>query len=284
MCRWRSNVVSAITGMKPIKTLITLATLFFAATTYANPAGAWQSWRAGVDVAYFNQAGDAVRASDDAITVVRVDPAHMNFRVLTAAAHGGRLNAEQWAKQHQQTCTINAGMYHRNGTHTGMLKTGNTYHNAKLAKSYKSVIVFNPKRRRAPAFKILDGSCDRLSKNALYADAVQNIRALSCTGKNVWKPRAEKWSMALMGQDGSGRALLMFSRTPYTVHGFIRYAKTLPIDLQRAAYLEGAHVAQLYCRDGDKVIDLVGHFRGSNASLGNSIRWEIPNVIGVAPK
>ena len=88
-----------------------------------------------------------------------------------------------------------------------------------------------------------------------------------------------------MGADVSGRMLMIFCRTPYSVHDMIDMLLELPLDLHNAMYLEGGPEASFYLTSGEKEVRGFGSYEtGFYESDENADFWPLPNVIGISPK
>ena len=93
------------------------------------------------------------------------------------------------------------------------------------------------------------------------------------------------WSEAALGEDSSGRALFIFSRSPFTMHEFNRKLLSLEIGLVAAQHLEGGPEAQLYLGIGNVTHEMFGSYETSfRENDGNTAPWPIPNVLGVRPR
>ena len=93
------------------------------------------------------------------------------------------------------------------------------------------------------------------------------------------------WSEAALGEDSSGRALFIFSRSPFTMHDFNQELLSLRIGLVAAQHLEGGAEAQLYLRIGGITLEMFGSYATSfRENDGNVTPQPIPNVLGVRPR
>lgn len=222
---------------------------------------------------------------DSKITVVKIDPEHYSFKLLSASELGIEpLTAKEWAKQYHLAAAVNAGMYQENGvTNVGYMKNFDHVNNPRLARKYKSVLAFNRTTADVPEIQLIDLDCQGFDRiKGKYNTFIQDIRMISCQGENVWKKQPEAWSMVALGVDRKGKVLLMFTESPYTVHDFIEMLLKLPLALRSAMYLEGGKQASLYLSLNGTEIDKVGAFKSSLYS--NYTAWPLPNVIGIVKK
>ena len=87
----------------------------------------WQQLSPGLELGEYVPAQKS-EIGNSKITVLRIDPKHYSFRLLTAAEHQDqRKTAAQWCQQHKLVACINAGMYQPDGQNVGyMRKNGGT--------------------------------------------------------------------------------------------------------------------------------------------------------------
>jgi hypothetical protein len=221
------------------------------------------------------------------VTVVRVDPAEWEIGLHCASAHdldAGR-TAREWCDSLGLAAAINAGMYATDArTHVGYLRDG-AHVNSARRNSYQSVAVFRPRTPGAPAFRIVDLDLPGASFDSLlarYDGLVQNLRLIRRPRENRWSPLPKTWSEAALGEDEEGRALLLFCRTPLSMHDF--NAKLLAAEelkLVCAQHLEGGRQAQLFVRAGDVERELVGESVSGLTTDESPPAWPIPNVLGI---
>jgi hypothetical protein len=197
------------------------------------------------------------------------------------------MTAEQWCERRGLVAAINAGMFATDyRTHVGYLRSGG-HVNSSVMNQYKSVAAFDPVDAGAQAFRIYDLDDEGISLDAInesYDSVVQNLRLIKRPGSNRWEEQDKRWSEAALGEDEQGRALLIFCRSPYSMHDLNRALLNLPLGLVAAQHLEGGPEAQLFVRAGEIEVNLVGSYEsGFNEHNGNRTAWPIPNVIGIAP-
>jgi hypothetical protein len=241
-----------------------------------------------MDLAEFN-VGLPAAVGDSSVVVLRVDPSRWDLRLCCATEEvdGRRMTAEQWCEQLGLVAAINAGMFATDyRTHVGYLRSG-THVNSATVNQYRSVAAFDPVDAGTPAFRIYDLDDEGSSLDAIneaYDSVVQNLRLIKRPGSNRWEQQEKRWSEAALGEDEQGRALLIFCRSPYSMHDLNSALLELPLGLVAAQHLEGGPEAQLFVRTGDSRIELVGSYEsGFSESNDNRAAWPIPNVIGVAP-
>jgi len=174
-------------------------------------------------------------------------------------------------------------------THVGYLVSKGHVNNNHVNR-YLSVAAFNPKKGKKglPEFRIFDlddpgTTMDTIRDN--FSSIVQNLRLIKRPEENRWRQQGKRWSEAALGEDHSGRALFIFSRTPFTMYDLNRELLSLGIGLVAAQHLEGGPEAQLYLRIGNVVREMFGSYETSfQENDGNAAAWRIPNVIGIRPR
>jgi hypothetical protein len=257
--------------------LFSLFPLFLSGPLRASPPS-WQPVAPGLEVGRFG---------DPPVTVVRVDPARFEFRLLSAKTLGlpAGLTAPQWVERHGVSGVINASMFQADHlTSVGHMRDERAANNKSWNKD-NAVFVSRPRRPGLPPVRILDRACEDAAGLARdYDVAAQNIRMIDCQGRNVWAQQPRKWSTACVGTDAQGRVLLVHVRAPYTTHDLIDVLLRLPLGLRRLMYVEGGPEASLYVKAGGReVVAEMGSFEtGFFESDGNRVFWPLPNVIAFA--
>ena len=249
------------------------------------PAATWTSLEPGLDLGEL-EAPRKAAVGDSVIRLLRIDPARFEFRLLNASApgQGGSLTAREWVRHNGLVAAINAGMYQADhSTGVSLQRSRDHTNNPRLSKD-KAVLAFDPLDDGLPPVQIIDRECqDFDALKGRYAALVQNIRMISCTGKNVWSQQPARWSTAALATDARGRILFIHVRSPYSVHDLIDNLMTLPLDLKSAMYLEGGTEAQLYIKSGERQFEFLGSHGTLSRDDGDAPRARpIPNVIGIA--
>ena len=253
----------------------------------AHQAAVQEPWRvleAGLDLGDF-RAPVASDVGNSRITVLRIDPARFRLVLANASAMPDRRprTAREWATGKGLLAAINASMYRADHlTSVGLMKSGDRVNNPSLTRD-NAVLAFDRVMDSVPPVQIIDRGCEDLEAiGPRYRTLVQSIRMIDCHGRNVWSQQPKKWSTAAIGLDESGRALFLFTRSPYSTHDFIDMLLRLPIDLVRAMYVEGGPEAQLFVKAGGIEVEKSGSFEtGFFESDANDRSWPVPNVVGV---
>lgn len=249
-------------------------------------AFAWEHLEQGLDLA-IAEAPIHTNIGDNRLYVLRIDPAYFSFELISAKTEQDKPRpATEWVKKHQLVAAINAGMYQMDHlTNVGFMKDHDKANNPKISKD-NVMVAFHPTNDSLAAFTLLDRSCDDWDKLLpQYQSASQGIRMVKCEGKNVWSKQPKYWSTAAIGIDKQGRALFLFTRTPYAVHDFVQMMLDLPIGLQRCMYLEGGPETSFVLRHPKMDLTRMGSFEtGFLEDDSNDRLWHIPNMIGIVRK
>ncbi|MBW1807790.1 MAG: phosphodiester glycosidase family protein [Deltaproteobacteria bacterium] len=240
----------------------------------------------GLELAFVSASKKSSHA-DSKFTLVRINPKHQQLKLLMVSQLGGRKQtAPAWAKQHDLTLVVNAGMFEAEGDQsraTFFMKNFEHVNNLKLA-GQNAFLAFNPKNKDLAAVQIIDRRCQNFAQlSKQYETLIQGIRMVDCHQKNTWSLQPKKWSMVVVAMDKHDRVIFIFSRSPYRVHNFIKMLMKLPLDIRNMMYLEGGPEASLFLTSGDTKLAKFGSYEtGFFESDTNKKFWPIPNVIGVA--
>lgn len=246
----------------------------------------WRHLDVGLELGIF-PASQKSRVGDSRVTVLRIDPRHYEFKLLTSTEYGREpQTVRRWAEDFGLIAAVNAGMYqedHR--TSVGFLQNFDHVNNPHVNKN-RTIFAFNPTDSTFPPAQIIDRTCqDFEALRPKYRSFLQSIRMLSCRQENVWSPRQKAWSIVALGMDKQGRILFLFTQSPYTVHDFINILLELPLDIYNAMYLEGGPPATLYISCNGFRMERHGIIEAG--PLQDSVLntdWPIPNVLGVVKK
>ena len=249
-------------------------------------ADEWQKLADGLELGIFASPQPA-EIGDSKIRILRIDPGRYELKLLNASVSkkGRPLSAKQWCRQNGLVAAINASMYQEDfKTSVSYMRTRTHVNNPRLREKDMTILAFDRLGTGVPEVKIIDRQCEdfRFWKNK-YGSLVQSIRMISCTGKNVWRQQAKKYSTVAIGIDTADRVLLIHVGSPYSTHDLINILKTLPLQIARAMYTEGGPQAQLYIKTGAQEYEFVGHSEIDLSNNTNSLfSWPIPNVIGIS--
>jgi len=249
----------------------------------------WNELGPGLELGTFVAARPS-DVGDSRIRVLRVDPARWELVLLNASADPtmGNRTVGDWVETEGLVAAINASMYQMDhSTSTAHMERAGHVNNPRWTTD-NATLAFDvrPGEASRGPLTILDPACDDVpAGRSAYRTLVQSIRMLRCDGVNVWSQQDTRWSHAAIGLDGSGRALFVHARSPWSTHDFIDLLRELPLDLRRLQYAEGGPEASLSVKAGGVRLDLFGSYEtGFFESDDNDRPWPVPNVVGVRAK
>lgn len=249
--------------------------------------GSFKQLSEGLELGQFKVA-PATPVGDSTVVVLRIDPRLWGLTMICASTNPSSQNmtAKEWADQHSLIAAINAGMFNADyRTHMGFMKVGDHLNNPH-ANDYQSAAAFGRIKTGIPEFRIFD--LDEMSLDSIranYSHVIQNLRLIKRPGVNRWSQQDKRWSEAALGEDTEGRVLFIYCRSPFSMHDLNRILLSLPIEIVSAQHLEGGPEAQLYLKQGETELELVGSYETSfNENDSNLRAWPVPNVIGIVPK
>ena len=268
--------------MTPFILAVTGLIMLLAATASAAPEIPWKQADKGLQVAEFQT--DFENASY-AITLVRIDPGYYSFQLLCATENGKEpLSVKEWALRRHLVAAVNASMFQADGlTSIDFMKNFAHVNNPRLSRD-NTILAFNPVDKNLPQIQLIDRECQDFDDlRTKYRSFVQSIRMISCRGENVWSRQDAKWSILAMGMDVQGNILILFCRTPGSVHDFIQILLSLPLSLKSAMYLEGGPQTSLYISTPKITLERYCTLGGLES---DSLKFAlpIPNVIGITRK
>ena len=231
--------------------------------------------------------------SESEIIIIKIDPNLYNINLFSANQYNhGNLTVEEWAERYNLIISLNAGMFQEDySSNVGYMKEFN-YINNPYINSYQSIAAFNPKDSTEKQFKIFDIEKynGKINKNEIrdiisnYNSVIQNLRLIKRPAENRWSQKKEKWSEIALGEDKNGNMLLIFCRSPYSMHDLNNILIDLPINIMSAQHLEGGPEASLYLKHKNIELSYVGSYETSFWDNNNFIFWKLPNIIGISKK
>ncbi len=264
-----------------------LALAFAAAPLPASAAGEgclvdgrWTAWAPGFEVGRF-PLDEPAPAGDGRVVLARIDPASWRTRLVPLERPQ---TARAYAAAHPEVVAVtNAGMFAADGrTHVGSMVVDGR-ERGRPAASYLSVAEWEPEGA-GPPFRIRDLDAPDPGGGP-YRQRVQNLRLVRHPGENRWHRRDRRWSEAALGEDGEGRMLLVFARSPYTMRDLDEGLLALPVGLRAAQHLEGGPEAQLLLRAGGCAFEGFGSWEtGFHENDDVDRPWPVPNLLVVTPR
>ena len=256
--------------------------------TGSNPDTDWQKLSDGLELGFFHSPQPS-ETGDSMIRVLRIEPDRYRLKLLNASASdkGRPLSAKEWCRQNGLVAAINASMFQADlKASVSLMRTKNHINNPRLSKKYKAILAFDRQSPDVPPVKIID--IDRQCEDfniweKKYKTLIQNYRMISCKGKNVWAPQTQKVSTAAIAVDHLGRVLFIHVGSLYSTHDLINILKKLPLNIDRAMYVEGGPQAQLYINIGTHEYEFVGNYKIEIEENMNALfSRPIPNVVGIS--
>ena len=268
--------------------LLALLSTFLLSLLSCTPSSqiVWEKVDEGLFLAEVS-AGQKSIVGDGKITILKINPAHYNFHLLSAKRKNENVKtAEQWAKQKDMLAVVNAGMYRDDfQTNMGFMQDYNFVNNKELNKD-NTIVAFNRNNDTLPEVQIIDCVCqDWDVLKYQYQSFTQSIRMVDCNQVNKWSQQERIWSMVIFAMDKQENVLFIFTRSPHSVHDFVEMLLDLPLDIYNAMYLEGGPEASIYLDHNNKKIAKFGSYEtGFNENDDNNRFWQIPNMIGITKK
>jgi len=253
----------------------------------ALPDQPWTQLEPGLELGLF-PAPRPSSTGDSVIRILRIDPERFELRLLNASATKDKrpYTAKHWCERFRCIAAINASMFQTDlSTSISLMRTGEHVNNPRLTRD-RAILAFNRLSKDVPPVLMIDRDCDDLdSLRGKYGTLIQNIRMLSCKGKNVWTQQPQRWSTAAVGTDRKGRVLFIHVRSPFTTHDLVNILMELPLELARAMYVEGGPEAQLFVGAGGRSEEFVGMYDIPFYDSDSADRARpVPNVIAVSRK
>lgn len=245
----------------------------------------WQKLEPGLELAR-TKAPKASESGNSIITILRADLRKFDLKLLSAKNLGvENRTAKVWAGRAGLVAAINAGLFAKDyKTNVGLMVDRGKINNRRLNK-FGALLGFNRTSKRLPRAAIIDRHCKSHRRfRRQYRTVIQGPRLWSCRGSNRWSPRRRAWSMAIFALDRKGRALFIFTRSPYTVFAFVNMIRKMPLGVRTGLYLDGGRPSQLYIKAGGQEIELTGAFGSTGGAWLKFGARPIPNVLGLVRK
>ncbi len=227
-----------------------------------------------------------VDVGDRMITIVRVDLERYAFRFLTGR-DGPPRPLDRWVEGEHLAGGINAGMFLEDGRPCGWLQSRGEVLQRRTPATFEAVVAFDPVRAGASAFVVGGTGCERSldALRASHGSVLQSRRLLvDCAGHATdWRTR--RFSAAAIGVDRQGRAVLVHVRTPYRMQVLARMLAAPALGIRGLVYMEGGPEASLVIdAEGVRVGERGSWEDGFHEADDNDAYWDLPNVIGLAPR
>jgi hypothetical protein len=223
----------------------------------------------------------ALDGTQSCLTLVRIDLARYRLEVRTARADGGVRPAPRWAADFGLVAAINTSMFGDDQRSVGILFDARTVNREHDNPKQGGFFAFDPVDPRDPPALVTGRGCPGFDLAALrrrYRGLVQDYRLLDCDGRPIGWADPKIYSAALIAVDREGRAVFAHARAPMTMRALSRVLADL--DLAGALFVEGGPEASLVAG----AVQEIGSFETGFWDDSNHRFWDIPNVLGAAPR
>lgn len=228
-----------------------------------------------------------VDVGDRIATIVRVDLRRYAFRFLTESTDGPRRTLPAWMRDFDLAGGINAGMFLPSGRSCGYLRARGEVRSDRRPPGWDAVIGFDPTTGGAP-FALGGAGCGRDLEGMrdVFGSVLQGRKMLvDCAGRATTTWRTNRFSSALLGVDREGRAVLVHTRTPYRMQVLAPMLADPALGIRGLAYMEGGPEASVMVQaEGHRVAEMGSYEDGFWPRDDNREFWDLPNVVGFAPR
>ncbi len=228
------------------------------------------------------------KVADKNIYVLKINPDQYQFELVCSTENDTTFRTvDEWCKLKGCVAGFNAGMYSLKKSTIGMgyLRNFDHFNNGEFRSVYKAIAAFNRKTGAVPDFDIFDLEKEKWETiESQYNSFLQSIRMID-GNRNVSPWRTKKklsCSMIVMATDAQKNVLVLLTRIPYSLNIFARMMLQMPLNIQRAMYLEGGPESSLFVATKDSSIQKFGSwvYPGYAHDKNDQFR-KLPNIIGV---
>ena len=272
ICLGLSVLVTGCATLPPISTPLSRPTSTWSAPPTFTPAPTrtplppdtgWQPVRPGVEIRSIDI---AVAPSTERVTVARLDPSQVTFRVVYTPGIAYPISA--WAQQQGALLVVNGGYFTSEEVVTGLTISGGVSYGAGYGDyagmfAVTSADAVSVRRLRAWPYDPAEG----------LRDAIQSFPVLVRPGGEVgFPPDADDGTPSrrtVVAQDRSGRILLLIAPRGYlSLHEMAVWLAGSDLDVDTALNLDGGTSSGFWMVDGPQIESMVS----------------VPVVIGVFAK
>ena len=182
---------------------------------------------------------------------------------------------------------INAGMFLPSGQSCGFLMQKGEVRSGRRPSKFDGAIGFDP-LGGLPPFVVAGRGCSKgfgwVRKN--FGSMLQGYKMMvDCQGRAVAWQHTRRFSAAGIGVDRDGWAVLVHCRTPYRPKVLNEMLADPALGIRGLIYVEGGPEASLVVNAGPHSVAEMGSWEdGFYPSDENHDFWDLPNVIGFAPR
>jgi uncharacterized protein YigE (DUF2233 family) len=206
----------------------------------------WRTLRPGVEFATLR--GEPwCRYGSASVAVLRLDPSRVRIRVRHFSREPERrpLDILEWQRRSGAIAVFNAGQYYDDYSYMGMLASGGKVISRRPHPTYKAALVAGPSTG-APAIRVLDLTLEPLDPDSLgWSEVAQSFMLFDRDGKVRVRRSDQVAARTAVGEDRSGRIVVLTSEGGYTLWDFAQLLKKLPLELSQAMSMDGGLEAEM---------------------------------------
>jgi uncharacterized protein YigE (DUF2233 family) len=184
------------------------------------------------------------------IAVMRLDPARVRLRVLHYSRQPERrpLSIVEWQKRSGALAVFNAGQYYPDLSYMGLLKSDGVVISPRRHPTFQAALVAGPAGHGSRA-RVLDLSRHSLdARTPEWRQVAQSFMLFDVTGAVRARKSAQVANRTAVGEDASGRLVVITSEGGYTLHDFALLLQASSLKLTHAMAMDGGHEAELCVR------------------------------------
>jgi uncharacterized protein YigE (DUF2233 family) len=206
----------------------------------------WTPLRDGVE--FMTLQGDPwCRRGSSEIAVLRVDPARVRLRVLHYSRQPERLplSIVEWQRRTGAVAVFNAGQYYPDLSYMGLLVSGGVPVSRRPHPEFKAALVAAP-RHGGRGARVLDLERDALDVSSpAWREVAQSFMLFDRQGRRRIRRSDQVANRTVVGQDRSGRLVIVTSEGGYTLWDFARLLQKAPLGLSHAMAMDGGYEAEV---------------------------------------
>ena len=246
----------------------------------------WRTLRPGVEFATL-RGEPYCRSGSAGVAALRLEPSRVSVHVrhYTREPDKRPLDILEWQRRSGALAVFNAGQYYGDYSYMGLLASRGVIVSRRTHPTFKAALVAGP-RDGGTAVRVLDLSRVRLDPDSLrWSDVAQSFMLFDRDGTVRVRHSDQVAARTAVGQDRTGRIVVLTSEGGYTLWDFANLLKSLPLELSQAMAMDGGLEAEM--------VVSAAHFR--YASFG---QWEhgraereapvppvvLPAVVTVSPR
>lgn len=278
---WRARTGGLPAAASPLLLLAALGCAGAADGTSLREAPEWRTLASGLEMAVTEAAPPAAEGS---LLILRLDPRLWRLEPRHYADEGLEEPAglEEWVRRTMAPVVFNAGFYHPDRSHIGILMRDGRNLGSSLHPKWKGLLVSDPADPEDPPVDILDLLDEKFSvAHPSYRNAVQSLMILKDGVKRV--PRtARTASRTAVAVDRRGRFYIVWAEGAHSLWDLADILDRSGLGIRRAMVLDGGREAQLAVETDKVSIRKWGGGSGSGGLL--DVQVPLPAVVAVRPR